>query len=157
MITGRPPKYESPKQMQERIDKYFRDCLFNRILAGTPTEEAFNNMATHMGFEGEYKTKTDDQHPTVSGLAVFLDLTRQGLINYEKDYEEHCDFFDTVKKAKARVEAYNEQRLHAGNPAGVIFSLKNNFSWKDKTEVDNTHKFPEFIEVQEIGVPGLEH
>ncbi len=52
------------------------------------------------------------------------------------DYTDKDEFSDTIKKAKARVEAFNEQRLFGNNVTGVIFNLKNNFGWKDKTEVD---------------------
>ena len=42
------------------------------------------------------------------------------------------------------VEAFTEEMLITGkNTAGVIFSLKNNFSWKDKVE-------------QEVKVKGIE-
>ena len=38
------------------------------------------------------------------------------------------------------VEAFTEEMLITGkNTAGVIFSLKNNFGWKDKTEVEATN------------------
>lgn len=76
--------------------------------------------------EGEIK-------PTVTGLALALGFaSRQSLI----DYEEKGEFFYTVKIAKLRVENYIEQRLYEANATGSIFNLKNNFAWKDKTEVD---------------------
>jgi hypothetical protein len=72
-----------------------------------------------------------EQPPTVTGLALALDMTREGLIHYGEKEE----FADTIKKAKQQVEQFNEERLIAGNSvAGVIFNLKNNFNWKDKTE-----------------------
>lgn len=70
---------------------------------------------------------------TVSRLAYELGCSRQTLLTYgEKD-----EFLDTIKKAKAKIEFYNEEQLYI-NPrtAGVIFNLKNNFGWKDKQEVD---------------------
>lgn len=72
-----------------------------------------------------------EQPPTVTGLALALDMTREGLIHYGEKEE----FADTIKKAKQQVEQFNEERLISGNSvAGVIFNLKNNFNWKDKTE-----------------------
>jgi len=48
---------------------------------------------------------------------------------------------DTIKDSRFRVEEYNENQLHEGrNAAGVIFNLKNNFGWVDKSEVDNKHE-----------------
>lgn len=71
--------------------------------------------------------------PTMSGLALALDMDRRSLLNYSKDER----FFPTIKKARDRVEAFVEERLMSGNAtAGVIFNLKNNFGWIDKQEVD---------------------
>jgi hypothetical protein len=71
---------------------------------------------------------------TVSGLAYALGTNRQTLINYE-DKEE---FIDTIKRAKARIECYNEELLYSKDAptAGVIFNLKNNYGWKDKQEIE---------------------
>ncbi len=104
---GRPVKWETPEAVQEVIDKYFIDC------------------------------KADERHPTVTGLALELDLTRQGLINYEAK----GDFLDTIKKAKQRVQIAVEETLMGGRaPVGAIFNLKNNFGWVDKTETAITGK-----------------
>ena len=71
----------------------------------------------------------EEEQITVTGLAMALDLTRQGLIEYEaKD-----QFSDTVKKAKQRIQAHVESVLMYGrNQTGAIFNLKNNFGWQDK-------------------------
>lgn len=77
--------------------------------------------------------KREEKPYTVSGLAYFLDVDRKTLCNYgEKD-----EFFHTIKKAKARIEAFNEESLYTNrNTAGVIFNLKNNFGWKDKNDIN---------------------
>ena len=77
---------------------------------------------------------------TMSGLAVALGIDRKTLLNYSKK----DDFFPTIKKARDMVEAFTEEMLLTGkNTAGIIFSLKNNFGWKDKVE-------------QEVKVKGIE-
>lgn len=71
---------------------------------------------------------------TVSGLAYALGTNRQTLINYEgKD-----EFVDTIKRAKARIELFNEELLYNKDVSttGVIFNLKNNYGWKDKQEIE---------------------
>ena len=80
-----------------------------------------------------FATITDDNPPTVTGLAIALDMTRFGLL----EYEERGEFSHTVKKAKARVEAFMEKRMYGNAVAGVIFNLKNNFGWKDKQEIEH--------------------
>lgn len=71
---------------------------------------------------------------TVSGLAYALDTNRTTLLNYE----EREEFFNTIKKAKAKIEAFNERMLYSKDvpTVGVIFNLKNNYNWKDKQEIE---------------------
>jgi hypothetical protein len=72
---------------------------------------------------------------TISGLALWLDTSRKVLLEYEQKEE----FSNTIKKAKAKCEAYAEEQLfRARNVAGIIFNLKNNYGWRDRQEVSNT-------------------
>ena len=72
---------------------------------------------------------------TICGLALAVDMDRRSLLNYSEDDE----FFLTIKKAKQKCEAYAEEQLYLGkNTAGVIFNMKNNYNWKDKTEQELT-------------------
>jgi hypothetical protein len=103
MPAGRPPKFNTPADMQASVDEYFATC-------------------------------NDDNPPLISGLAYHLDMTTESLRRYGEDDE----FSATVKKAKQRVEIALEKRLQANSPVGAIFSLKNNFGWKDKTEHELT-------------------
>lgn len=75
--------------------------------------------------------------PTLSGLAVFLEVDRQTLYNYKKRDE----FFGIIKKATAKIESiYEERAIYENNPTGVIFALKN-MGWSDKVENKNEHEF----------------
>ena len=98
-------------------------------------EEKINNY---------FKECDDRQEPyTVTGLGLALNMSRQDLINYSKDKE----FFDTIKKAKLRIENYLEKRLITDNSVtGIIFNLKNNYNWKDKQENINVDtSYEEYI------------
>jgi hypothetical protein len=86
----------------------------------------------------------NEKPPTVSGLAFALDMSTEAL----RKYEGKGEFVATVKKAKQRVEIALEERLDAASPVGAIFNLKNNFGWKDKTEVNNTVSISEMTEDQ---------
>lgn len=57
MGAGRPPKFNSPEELQEKLEQYFNQCIEN------------NKM------------------PTKGGLALYLDTTRETLSDYEKKEE----------------------------------------------------------------------
>ena len=77
----------------------------------------------------EYFKNTPIEEQMITGLAVHLDTSRQTLCNYE----ERDDFFDTIKRAKDKIEmAYEKRGLKVGN-AFDIFRLKN-MGWKDRME-----------------------
>lgn len=85
---------------------------------------------------------------TVTGLCVYLKISRDTLLDYENlqtkelqcmDKDKQEEFSDTIKDAKLRIHNYAEEYLFtAKNPAGVIFNLKNNWNWVDKQEISNT-------------------
>jgi hypothetical protein len=54
MITGRPPKFETPEELETKIEEFFEYCIEEKEI------------------------------PDVEGLAVFLDTTRKTLFEYEK-------------------------------------------------------------------------
>jgi len=99
----------------------------------------------HSELPEDYKMSTRDIYPTVSGLGLVLDLTRQGLI----EYSDKDRFSDTIKKGKARIESYLEQRLYGPTVAGVIFNLKNNYKWTDKHELEHSGAFNVNIPVED--------
>lgn len=113
---GRPPKYETAEEMQRDIDLYFETDAW--VIVGKDEN-------------GEDKKEF---RPTMSGLAFAVDMSRQSLVNYGKKDQ----FFDTVRKARQKVEIALELQLHNGAVAGTIFNLKNNFGWNDKTETQLT-------------------
>jgi len=128
--VGRPLKYASAEEMQVLIDRYFEACEAKSLMLVLAAAGA--DISKYIDREWI----TPDEFPTLSGLAVALDLTRKTLYNFSGREE----FLPTVKKAKARVEAYAEQRLCRSNATGTIFSLKNNYGWADKTEIDSNFK-----------------
>lgn len=111
-LAGRPLKFDSVEVLERLIEKYF------------DSEDA------HIVLDDGARVPA----PTMSGLALYLDMDRKTLYNYSKK----AQFFPTIKRAKARVEQYLEKRLYGQAVTGTIFSLKNNFDWQDKTAVDVT-------------------
>lgn len=130
MSAGRPPKYKTPEEMQRIIDLYFLTCKVHRLQS--LEEESPETMLTGLSDEDLHIVNDiDDVRPTVSGLALALDMTTEALRNYEVKEE----FLATVKRAKQKIENALENNLYGQAVTGTIFNLKNNFGWKDKTEI----------------------
>lgn len=98
---GKPLKFKSVEELQEKIDAYFAGC------------------------------DEENEPITITGLALALDTSRETLCNYE----EKEDYFDTIKKAKLKVENAYEKRLVRRGNGGDVFALKN-FGWKDTKDID---------------------
>lgn len=118
---GRPLKFQSPEELQEKINQYFLTC------------EEGEEITVYDKKKQELVTYTRKIPYTITGLALALDTSRKVLMEYQgKD-----NFSNTVKKAKLLCENYAELRLLYGDipPASAIFALKN-YGWVDKTETD---------------------
>ncbi len=126
MAGGRPPFFSSVEEMQKAIDEYFEECD-GRVLL----DEDGKPMRNKDG-----KVIRDDRRPyTITGLALALGFnSRQALLNYEGKEEFH----DTVRRAKARVERYAEERLYDKNGSnGAKVALANNFKgWTEKQTIE---------------------
>ena len=104
--VGRPPMYETKEEIIAVMDEYF------------------DSVSWEIDGKKFYK-------PTMSGLAFALGMSRQALLKY-KEKEE---FIVTIKRARQIVEIALEEGLYGTAVTGLIFNLKNNFEWTDKTEV----------------------
>lgn len=124
--VGRPPKYKSKEEIEEKIDAYFKQCE-GEVLKDNNGNTVFNKFGNPVII--------NQRPPTVTGLALALGFsTRLSLLNYQGKKE----FMNTITRAKARVEAYAEERLFdRDGTSGAQFSLRNNFKgWTEKTELD---------------------
>ena len=101
--VGRPRAFKSVEEIEEKINAYFNYC--------------------------EEKEKPY----TMSGLAYYLEISRQTLVNYS--YKD--EYFDTIKKARDRIQMQLEENAlsNNANPTFTIFNLKNNFGWKEQSEI----------------------
>lgn len=129
---GKPPKYKTAAQMQEKIDAYFTACE-GEPLTGPDGVQMFDKHGNEL--------RVGCHPPTITGLALALGFaSRQSLL----DYQAKREFLDTITRAKARCEQYAEERLFdRDGTSGAQFSLKNNFGWgaaekeKDPTAQQN--------------------
>ncbi len=130
---GRPLKFKTVKDLEEKINAYFKSCWSQKI-------DMFGNPVFMKDKSGKKTTEpvmVQTKPYTVTGLAVFLDTSRETLM----DYEGKKGFSDTIKKAKDIIYSYVEEYLFSGrNPTGAIFNLKNNWGWKDRKDITSGDK-----------------
>ena len=71
---------------------------------------------------------------TMSGLAAALGIKRTTLCSYA----HRDEFSEEIEALKQRIEQQMEERMLTGASAATpsIFSLKNNYGWKDKVEIE---------------------
>lgn len=106
--NGRPPRFETPEQMEDAIEAYYADCKDR----GVPL--TMTGLTLAIGFE-----------------------SRSSLVDYQARDEK---FSHTIKRARLKVELSVEERMlsSTGVVAGIIFNAKNNFGWRDRSEIDQS-------------------
>jgi hypothetical protein len=132
--VGRPPKFANDGELQDKVNAYFESC-FEELWEEDVNDEGATIWKPKYDRHGEI-VKYQKEPFTITGLALYLDTTRETI----SDYEYKPEFSDTIKRAKGRIENFTERQLFdkaARNMTGIIFNLKNNYGWTDKTEVDN--------------------
>lgn len=115
-------KYETVDEVKEIIEQYFNDC------------------------------EEKDKYPTITGLGSALGVDRMSVCHYKNicdsdkfktiPDELKVEVQDVIRQAYIYVESkYEDKLLNDGrSPIGAIFSLKNNFKWVDKQEIEQTNK-----------------
>ena len=126
---GRPRKYKSVQEMSAAIDAYFAGCDVRMV----------DEITKH----GVVSVKKPMPY-SMSGLAETIGISRRRLIDYNAREDEYGEEFrPTLTRARRKVERNLEERYYdgVGSGRGHEFGLKNNFNWKDKTEVNQKTSF----------------
>ncbi len=137
---GRPLKFKTVQELQEKIDAYFADCdpHMEEVTEWVEARDKDGKLlkdehGLNYLVEVTHKVMTKQKPYTFTGLATFLGTSRETL----REYSERPEFVDSIKGALDKCEAFVEQTLFtAPNVTGPIFNLKNNYGWRDKTEQD---------------------
>lgn len=109
---GRPPKYDKnsfAKKVDEYIEKNYKDGKFKRPM-------------------------------TILDFCVFAGVDKDYISDHLNNKNSRLNFSEPIKKLKTYTEYSLEFFTMAGKipPAFAIFSLKNNYGWRDKTEIGLT-------------------
>lgn len=133
---GRPPEYETPEQLMDKVEEYFKYCegefhMENRVLK---EEDEDGNVS-----QKTVAVKIWDREPEqykITKLCLFLGFCSRSSL--DDNARRSREFSYIIKYAKMLVESAYEDRLTTkDNPTGAIFALKN-MGWKDKTEIGHT-------------------
>ena len=137
---GRWKKYRSAKAFAEAVEEYFAKITY-REPARRP------GVWMHGKYEpgeeitdGEGKPIMLVQYavpPSIVALQNSIGISRETWSNYQDDPE----YAEVIEYARRRVEEYlNRQLIEMGRDnKGVIFSLENNFGYREKRE-DTVHQ-----------------
>jgi len=119
----RPLKFKSPEELDSKIQEYYKYC---------------DSRVLKRKFDRDGNVTEEVTAPyTLSGLAVFLDVSRDTIHEYL--HNEKKPFSDIIKKAyDVIINSAEEDLLTTSTPTGRIFWLKNvdpkNFKDKQETE-----------------------
>lgn len=150
---GRPMKFQDIDELRAMILEYFKNAAPHWEEQTEYIDRRDPKSGKIVIEDGKVvqdkvirKVKTKQKPLTVTGLAVALGTSRDVLLDYETTYsEKYPEFSNTIKEAKEQIKAYAEESLFGTNTTGVIFSLKNNWGFKDKYETENTNREVKFI------------
>jgi hypothetical protein len=105
--SGRPRAYQDHAEFDALVEAYFKDC------EATGKKPTLTGISLHLGF---------------CDKETFGSYTTAGV-----------EFARTINKARIRIEENRHQLLVSKDTftPGIIFDLKNNHGWKDKTETEH--------------------
>ena len=128
---GRPRKFQTAEELLNAVNGFFAYC-------DSEKETSVNDKG---------QVKTIQKPYTMSGLCVYLGITKETWSQYSK----LSKYAEVTTMAKLRVENYVEENSLTGkiNPIMSIFNLKNNFSWTDRIDI-NTNIQPEQLNAGEV-------
>ena len=133
-------KYQ-PEELEQLIQDYFDSITISipRTKANSNPDKDVDDDFREPICNDLWEQIVDKEYteiPSILWMCEYLDIVRNTL----SDYEDKPDYSDTIKRAKLRIEKYNAEQLYRKEQVtGIIFNLKNNFDWKDKSEVDSNH------------------
>ncbi|MDR0905295.1 MAG: DNA-packaging protein [Oscillospiraceae bacterium] len=137
---GRKKKYETVKAFERAVDAYF-NSISRQVPMKIPELTGFSNEAKPMYKAVPFKNEAGEQvmtyeyakPPSVTGLCIFLGMTREAL----RGYRNREAFADAVESATLRIEDYlAEELMSRRHVEGVKFNLQHNYGWKERSEVE---------------------
>lgn len=126
-MAGQPLKFQNLEALQEKIKEYTLKCE--------------NRTKTIVTKDGEVREIPFPAPKTITGLARALGTCRQTILNYERYAQDGTvpkEYLDTIRNFKLECQEDTECGAMDGryNATFSIFSMKNNYGWKDQQNVN---------------------
>lgn len=133
-------RFSSPEHLEALCNEYFASC--DGVLYNHKTGMPYLDKDGHP-LVGQIKPYT------ISGLALYLDVSTNTLKRYEKGWRdtigfsesEKLEYSQVIRRARQRIEAYAEGRVYDRDGYnGARFVLDNAFNWvtrREQAEIDH--------------------
>lgn len=137
---GRERKYTTAARLARAVEGYWNSISYERpVVVSVPTGAV--DMAGDVRYASKILPITEREffrEPSVGGLCLHLGISKQTWSSYQHSEElgRVCEEF------MLRLEDHLVNKLDGNKTKtvqGVVFNLKNNFGWKDKTDVVQTN------------------
>ena len=124
--SGKPKKFKSPKDLQQRLEEYFLAC---------------DNCTVEKYRAGKVINVIEPSPYTIEGVCGVLDCDRKTLLNYEKN-PKYKEYFHILDCAKRRIRENWVKYGISGkyNSNFTKFILYNNSDYVETSETDITTK-----------------
>jgi hypothetical protein len=109
------PNLTTAAKLASRVDAYFK------YIEGEYHEEQKPGKTAGSPTETVKVYDREPEPPTIAGLTFFLGFNSRR--EYD-DYEENGLYAKILKRARLRIEAEYEKKLHYQSSAGAMFALK---------------------------------
>jgi hypothetical protein len=122
--------FSTKEELTARIDAYFNHIAKEFI----PVKKALKKDK-QAGGEMPEKNGGEQIPATIAGLALFLGFDSRQAFD---DQEVKGKFAAILKRARLRIEAVYEKKLHQQSSSGAIFALKN-LGWNEASGAKTTN------------------
>ena len=129
----RQKKYKTAAALKKAVDAYFNSVSHTEYVLRADEDGSLSRVRSD---KGSYLTKREFYiPPSISALCLYLGISRQTWSSYS-DTENSPEFADVCEYAKLVIAVYLEEQLLCRRKGvqGIIFNLKNNYGWSEKTD-----------------------
>ena len=124
MPAGRPTKYND--KILEKAEQYLLECVDTTEQVVTGESEKFTS----------YKEKIKVNLPTIEGLAVYLNIHRDTLYQWEK---EHPDFSDIIERLRgSQIKSLVNNGLSGDYNPTIAKVLLSKHGYSEKQEIQHS-------------------